>query len=209
MCRSRLTAGFAVLWYSCTAAFSREQLQSINTAVISGIQSTGADIDNYGSCLHGERALVWFTWICLAVSSGKPRRLHDINGPYAGRIQHKLDIPQFKTERLRKTTYINPFISSVVAFPGSAIQEEASFRPSTMVLPSAIWAEAILKHADMKRKKLRNMVKHGEVAAGWEGKWERLPLARRRRLLEDVRDELVHAVSLYVGRDEALFNAVW
>lgn len=78
-----------------------------------------------------------------------------------------------------------------------------------MVLPSPLWAEAILKHADVKRKTLRNMVKDGEVAAGWEATWDRLSTGRRRKVLEGVREELVHAVSSYVGRDEALFNAVW
>lgn len=80
---------------------------------------------------------------------------------------------------------------------------------ATMVLPSPLWAEAILKHADVKRKKLRSMVKSREIAAGWEAKWERLPRARRRKLLEAVREELVHAVSSYMGRDEALFDAIW
>ncbi|CAM9837984.1 unnamed protein product, partial [Ectocarpus sp. 6 AP-2014] len=79
---------------------------------------------------------------------------------------------------------------------------------ATMVLPSPLWAEAILKHADVKRKKLRSMVKSGEIAAGWEAKWERLPRPRRRKLLEAVKEELVHAVSSYVGRDEALFDAI-
>lgn len=78
-----------------------------------------------------------------------------------------------------------------------------------MVLPSPLWAEAFVKHADVKRKQLRVMIKRGEVAAGWEAKWERLPVPRRRKLLEAVRGELVHAVSSYVGRDEGLFDAIW
>lgn len=78
-----------------------------------------------------------------------------------------------------------------------------------MILPSPLWAEAFVKHADVKRKQLRSMVKSGEIAAGWEAKWERLPLPRRHKLLEAVREELVHAVSSYVGRDEGLFDAVW
>ncbi|CAN0102551.1 unnamed protein product, partial [Ectocarpus fasciculatus] len=84
----------------------------------------------------------------------------------------------------------------------------ASSYKATMVLPSPLWAEAILKHADVKRKKLRSMVKSGEIAAGWEAKWERLPPPRRRKLLEAVREELMHAVSSYIGRDEALFDAI-
>ncbi|CAB1101473.1 unnamed protein product [Ectocarpus sp. CCAP 1310/34] len=84
----------------------------------------------------------------------------------------------------------------------------ASSYTATMVLPSPLWAEAILKHAEVKRKKLRSMVKSGEIAAGWEAKWERLPRPRRRKLLEAVREELVHAVSSYIGRDEALFDVI-
>lgn len=80
---------------------------------------------------------------------------------------------------------------------------------ASMVLPSPLWAEAIVKHADVKRKQLRGMVKSGEIAAGWEAKWARLPPPRRRRLLEAVREELMHAVSSYVGCDERLFDAVW
>ncbi|CAM9320936.1 unnamed protein product [Scytosiphon promiscuus] len=79
---------------------------------------------------------------------------------------------------------------------------------ATMVLPSPLWAEAMVKHADVKRKKLRGMVKSGEIAAGWEAKWARLPPLRRRRLLEAVREELVHAVSSYIGGDLALFDAI-
>lgn len=78
-----------------------------------------------------------------------------------------------------------------------------------MVLPSPPWAEAILKHADVKCKKLRNMVKAGEVAARWEATWDKLSPERKTRLLEGVREELMHAVSSYVGRDQALFDAVW
>lgn len=87
--------------------------------------------------------------------------------------------------------------------------ESASPYVATMVLPSPLWAEAMVKHADVKRKKLRGMVKSGEIAAGWEAKWARLPSPRRRRLLEAVREELVHAVSSYIGNDVALFDAIW
>ncbi|CAM9621662.1 unnamed protein product [Hapterophycus canaliculatus] len=86
--------------------------------------------------------------------------------------------------------------------------EEASPYVATMVLPSPLWAEAMVKHADVKRKKLRGMVKSGEIAAGWEAKWARLTPPRRRRLLEAVREELVHAVSSYIGSDVALFDAI-
>eukprot|EP00903_Cladosiphon_okamuranus_P009391 g8955.t1 len=91
--------------------------------------------------------------------------------------------------------------------------QEATTSPSapytaSMVLPSPLWAEAFVKYAGVKRKQLRGMIKSGEVAAGWEAKWERLPLPRRRMLLQAVREELVHAVSSYVGRDEGLFDAV-
>lgn len=87
--------------------------------------------------------------------------------------------------------------------------EQAPSATATMILPSPLWAEAILKHADAQRKKLRGMVKAGEVAAGWEGTWERLPRGRKRKLLEAVREELVHAVSRYVGGNEDLFDVVW
>lgn len=78
-----------------------------------------------------------------------------------------------------------------------------------MILPSHVWAEAFMKHAEAKRKQLRGMVKRGERMAGWEAVWDRLPPPRRRRVLEAVRGELVHAVSEYVGQDEKLFDAVW
>lgn len=64
----------------------------------------------------------------------------------------------------------------------------------------------------MKRKLLREMVKvrgEGGRAAGWESALSRLGPERRRKLVEMVREELVHAVSAYVGKDEALFGAVW
>lgn len=88
-------------------------------------------------------------------------------------------------------------------------QQDPATYTASMILPSPLWAEAIVKHADVKRRELRSMVKSGEVAAGWEAKWERLPPPRRRKLLEAVREELVHAVSSYVGRDEALFDVIW
>lgn len=87
--------------------------------------------------------------------------------------------------------------------------EQAPSDTATMVLPSPLWAEAIVKHADAQRKKLRGMIKAGEVAAGWESRWERLPRGRKRKLLEAVREELVHAVSRYVGSNEDLFDVVW
>lgn len=80
-----------------------------------------------------------------------------------------------------------------------------------MLLPSPAWAEAILKHADVKRKALRAMVQPGGEGGGvgWESAWTGLAPVRRRQLLQDVRDELVHAVSAYVGQDEAVFSTVW
>lgn len=83
-----------------------------------------------------------------------------------------------------------------------------------MVLPSPLWAEAILKHADTRRKTLRGMVRAGGtdgggVAVGWEGTWARLAPSRKRKLLEGVREELMHAVSSYIGQDEMLFGILW
>lgn len=80
-----------------------------------------------------------------------------------------------------------------------------------VLVPSSPWVEAMVEHANAKRKSLRDRLKVKKKGrdVSWESKWARISPEQRRRVIKTVREELVHAVSAYVGSGHVLFSVVW
>ncbi|CAM9789945.1 unnamed protein product [Discosporangium mesarthrocarpum] len=96
-------------------------------------------------------------------------------------------------------------LGSTVGTAGFHITNEETC--TSMILPTARYARALVSHAVSKRKSLRSLAKHDGMR--WKTQWAQISLDRRRKLLASVRAELLHAVSLYIGgKNSAVFNAV-